>query len=70
MFLKCIKNMTVKLDNTMEVFYVFKRNNDKEGLPQLELFQKLNCDIKCIIDNSLDDTTNNNLRKTYLITKL
>ena len=30
MFLKCIKNMTVKLDNTMEVFYVFKRNNDKE----------------------------------------
>lgn len=30
MFLKCIKNMTFKIDNTMEVFYVFKRNNDKE----------------------------------------
>lgn len=49
---------------------ILETNNDKEGLPQLELFQKLNCDIKCIIDNSLDDTTNNNLRKTYLITKL
>lgn len=30
MFLKCIKNMAYKIDNTMEVFYVFKRNNDKE----------------------------------------
>jgi hypothetical protein len=49
---------------------ILETNNDKEGLPQLELFKYHNCDIKCIIDNSLDDTTNNNLRKTYLITKL
>jgi len=30
MFLKCIKYMTIKIDTMMEVFYVFKRNNDKE----------------------------------------
>ena len=30
MFLKCIKYMTIKIDTMMEVFYVFKRNDDKE----------------------------------------
>lgn len=47
---------------------ILETNNDKEGAPQLELFKKRGCDIKCIIDNSRDDTTGNNIRKTYLIT--
>ncbi len=44
---------------------ILETNNDKEGKPQLEFFK--DCNIKLIIDNSKDDSTGNNNRKTYLI---
>ena len=46
---------------------VLETNNDKEGLPQLELFRKLECEIIMISDKSDDDMTGNIGRKTYLI---
>ena len=48
---------------------ILETNNDKEGIPQLKLFENLNCLIKVIDNSSHDDTTNNFSRKTYLITK-
>ena len=48
---------------------ILEINNDTEGMPQLELFKKLGGDIKMIMDRSIDDTTNNFKRKTYIITK-
>jgi 2-polyprenyl-3-methyl-5-hydroxy-6-metoxy-1,4-benzoquinol methylase len=42
-------------------------NNDKEGIPQLELFKEHNCTLELVSDCSDDDTTNNYGRKTYLI---
>lgn len=48
---------------------ILETNNDREGKEQLNLFRSLNANIKLIINNSLDDTTKNNRRKTYLITK-
>ena len=48
---------------------ILETNNDNEGMPQLQLFETLNCNIKLISNCSDDDTTNNIGRKTYLITK-
>lgn len=48
---------------------LLETNNDKEGIPQLELFNNLNCNIQIISDKSMDDTTGNTNRKLYLITK-
>lgn len=48
---------------------ILETNNDVEGKPQLDFFRQKGLNVKLIIDNSKDDTTNNNKRKTYLITK-
>jgi SAM-dependent methyltransferase len=48
---------------------VLEINNYEEGKPQLDFFSENGFDPKIIIDNSLDDITNNNKRKTYLIKK-
>ena len=46
---------------------ILEINNIEEGREQLEFFENNNCKIELIIDNSLDDNTGNNKRKTYLI---
>lgn len=48
---------------------VLEINNVEEGKSQLDFFKNNDCEIKLIIDNSLDDSTGNNRRKTYLINK-
>jgi hypothetical protein len=48
---------------------LFESNNDKEGIAQLEFFDKNNCKVKLISDASMDDNTNNYGRKTYIISK-
>jgi len=48
---------------------VLETNNDTEGIPQLELFRSLNATVTLISDASLDDTTLNHGRKTYIIRK-
>jgi len=42
-------------------------NNDREGIPQLELFKEHNCTLELVSDCSDDDVTNNHGRKTYLV---
>lgn len=44
-------------------------NNIEEGRPQLNFFKTKGYRPMLIIDNSLDDSTGNNARKTYLINK-
>jgi SAM-dependent methyltransferase len=46
---------------------ILEINNVTEGKPQLDYFEEMGLNVKLIVDNSLDDTTNNNNRKTYLI---
>ncbi len=46
---------------------VLELNNDIEGKPQLDYFTSIGRTPKLIIENSNDDTTGNNLRKTYLL---
>lgn len=46
---------------------VLELNNDTEGKPQLDYFTSIGRTPKLIIENSNDDTTGNNLRKTYLL---
>lgn len=46
---------------------ILEINNEDEGKPQLEFFRTKGYDPKLIIDNSIDDSTNNNRRRTYLI---
>jgi SAM-dependent methyltransferase len=48
---------------------VLEINNEIEGKEQIEFFKHLNYTVELIIDNSLDDTTNNNNRRTYKIYK-
>ena len=48
---------------------ILEINNEVEGKPQLDFFIKRGFDTELILDNSLDDCTGNNLRKTYLIKK-
>jgi len=47
---------------------IFETNNDTEGEPQLKFWRDNNMNIKLIINNSKDDITGNNRRKTYLLT--
>ena len=60
MFFKCIKQMSRKIDNTMEVFYVYKRNNDKEEVS----FDKI---IKRIKNLSKDLTINSSILAQKII---
>ncbi len=46
---------------------VLEINNEDEGKVQIEFFKEKGFDVKLIIDNSLDDSTGNNRRKTYII---
>tara|TARA_R110000868_G_scaffold409728_1_gene695796 strand:- start:758 stop:1387 length:630 start_codon:yes stop_codon:yes gene_type:complete len=46
---------------------ILEINNEDEGKPQIEFFKGNGCDVKLIVDNSLDDSTGNNRRKTYLV---
>ena len=48
---------------------VLETNNDREGMPQLHLFESLQCNIEMISSASNDDITNNTGRKTYIIRK-
>jgi len=48
---------------------VLEINNEEEGKPQIEFFKDKGLDVKLIVDNSLDDSTGNNRRKTYIITQ-
>jgi hypothetical protein len=48
---------------------LFETNNDREGVPQLELFKRLGATITLVSDNSDDDCTGNHGRKMYLIRK-
>jgi SAM-dependent methyltransferase len=53
-----------------EICIVLEINNENEGIFQLEFFEKKGFIPVLILDNSLDDCTNNNKRKTYLIKKI
>ena len=46
---------------------ILEINNEVEGRDQLNFFTNLGREPQLIIDNSLDDTTGNNLRRTYLV---
>ena len=46
---------------------ILEINNENEGAEQLEFFNNLGRKPKMIVDNSLDDTTGNNRRRTYLV---
>ena len=46
---------------------ILEINNEIEGKSQLDFFKQLGRKPKLIVENSLDDTTGNNLRKTYLL---
>lgn len=48
---------------------ILEINNKEEGKAQIDFFKEKECDVKLIVDNSLDDSTGNNRRKSYLITK-
>jgi len=48
---------------------ILEINNEEEGKPQLDLFKTKGIKPKLILDNSLDDSTGNNRRRTYLIEK-
>ena len=48
---------------------VLETNNDEEGKPQLDYFRNSGMKITLMTDNSKDDSTGNNRRKTYLINK-
>jgi SAM-dependent methyltransferase len=48
-------------------YILLETNNDIEGKEQLELFDKFNCNINMISENSYDDQTNNYGRKLFLI---
>lgn len=48
---------------------ILEINNEKEGMPQIQFFEDRRYKPEKIVDNSMDDSTNNNLRKTYLIKK-
>lgn len=48
---------------------ILEINNEVEGKAQLEFFKKKGLEPKLIMDNSLDDSTGNNRRRTYLIEK-
>jgi len=48
---------------------ILETNNDVEGKAQLDFFRDAGLSCKLIIDNSEDDSTGNNGRKTYLINK-
>lgn len=52
-----------------EVSIVLEINNEDEGIPQLEFFRERGYEPEMIINNSLDDCTYNNRRRTYLIKK-
>jgi ribosomal protein L11 methylase PrmA len=52
-----------------EIYILLEINNNNEGILQLEFFEKKGLTPLLILDNSLDDCTNNNKRKTYLIKK-
>ena len=52
-----------------DVSIVLEINNEVEGKSQLDFFVEKGFTPQLILDNSLDDTTGNNLRKTYLIKK-
>jgi ribosomal protein L11 methylase PrmA len=52
-----------------EICIILEINNNDEGALQLEFFEKRGITPTLILDNSLDDCTNNNKRKTYLIKK-
>lgn len=53
--------------NTDVIF--LETNNDDEGAPQIDFFKNLGWSIDLVIEKSLDDCTNNTLRKTYIIKK-
>lgn len=53
--------------NYEDVSIVLEINNEVEGKPQLDFFVDKGFTPQLILDNSLDDTTGNNLRKTYYI---
>jgi SAM-dependent methyltransferase len=46
---------------------VLEINNVTEGEQQLDYFKELGLNVELIVDNSDDDVTNNNGRKTYII---
>lgn len=48
---------------------ILEINNEDEGKPQLEFFIERGIQPEIILNNSLDDMTGNNLRRTYLIKK-
>ena len=48
---------------------ILEINNEDEGKPQLDFFRKKGYEPKMIVNNSLDDSTGNNRRRTYLIEK-
>lgn len=46
---------------------ILETNNDSEGKPQINFFRNKGLNPTIIIDNSQDDSTGNNKRKTYII---
>lgn len=46
---------------------VLETNNDSEGTSQLDFFERQGREVQLISDNSKDDITGNNRRKTYLV---
>ena len=60
LYLTCLK---------YECVIVLETNNDTEGAPQLEFFQKNGLTIESLAEHSKDDSTGNHGRKTYLISR-
>tara|TARA_Y100000389_G_C17448112_1_gene512886 strand:- start:580 stop:1212 length:633 start_codon:yes stop_codon:yes gene_type:complete len=48
---------------------ILEINNVQEGASQIDFFKKRGMTVTMIMDNSKDDSTGNNRRKTYLINK-
>lgn len=46
---------------------VLEVNNEEEGSKQLDFFKKRGLNTELILDNSLDDCTGNNRRRSYII---
>lgn len=52
-----------------EVSIILEINNEDEGKPQLDFFREKGYEPEMIVNHSLDDCTDNNRRRTYLIKK-
>jgi SAM-dependent methyltransferase len=60
-------NKLYEMTHSFNSQIILEINNEIEGKSQLDFFKQLGREPKLIVENSLDDTTGNNLRRTYLL---